>query len=377
MSKQLLTKLLEPLQLPSETRQKVDELIEEALLHHSLDWAAHMTPHVDMAGIVGKAIAAFHNGNLLSPNLYPRLKQAEQEIINWLLSKFGFNFVYMTAGSSYGNLEALWQARDTNKHSKLVFGSSECHYSIPKACEILGLTFVEIDTDSLGRISPAALEQQCEKQQPAAIVLNVGTTSNGEIDPLDASINISKRFNAWCHIDAAWGGCLAFIDSFQPLVSIMSRADSLSFDPHKALMQPKPSGVVFYQKARPALMLDASYLNQAPRKSISGSLGGELFLPLWLSLQTYGEQYFSDDVKTRLEQANLFAEGLDEDLFWHHCSATGIVTFCSKKNKELSALIDNGVFSCAKVNKKSVIRAVFSTGSTTADALLIELKNHL
>jgi glutamate/tyrosine decarboxylase-like PLP-dependent enzyme len=377
MSKQLLTKLLEPLQLPSETHQKVAELINEALLHHSQDWAAHMTPHVDMAGIVGKAVAAFHNGNLLSPDLYPRLKQAEQEIINWLISKFGFKFAYMTAGSSYGNLEALWQARDTNQHSKLVFGSSECHYSIPKACEILGLTFVAIDTDALGRISPAALEQQCEQQQPAAIVLNVGTTSNGEIDPIDACIDISKRFNAWCHIDAAWGGCLAFLDSFQPLVSMLSRADSLCFDPHKALKQPKPSGIVFYQQARHSLNIDASYLIQSPQKSISGSLGGELFLPLWLSIQAYGEQYFSDDIKTRLEQANLFAEGLDEELFWRHCSSTGIVTFYSKQSHDLTPLIDSGHFSTAKVNNKHVVRAVFSTGSTKAQALLVEIKNRL
>jgi glutamate/tyrosine decarboxylase-like PLP-dependent enzyme len=377
MSKQLLTKLLEPLQLPSETHQKVAELINEALLHHSQDWAAHMTPHVDMAGIVGKAVAAFHNGNLLSPDLYPRLKQAEQEIINWLISKFGFKFAYMSAGSSYGNLEALWQARDTNQHSKLVFGSSECHYSIPKACEILGLTFVAIDTDALGRISPAALEQQCEQQQPAAIVLNVGTTSNGEIDPIDACIDISKRFNAWCHIDAAWGGCLAFLDSFQPLVSMLSRADSLCFDPHKALKQPKPSGIVFYQQARHSLNIDASYLIQSPQKSISGSLGGELFLPLWLSIQAYGEQYFSDDIKTRLEQANLFAEGLDEELFWRHCSSTGIVTFYSKQSHDLTPLIDSGHFSTAKVNNKHVVRAVFSTGSTKAQALLVEIKNRL
>jgi glutamate/tyrosine decarboxylase-like PLP-dependent enzyme len=377
MSKQLLTKLLEPLQLPSETHQKVAELINEALLHHSQDWAAHMTSHVDMAGIVGKAVAAFHNGNLMSPDLYPRLKQAEQEIINWLISKFGFKFAYMTAGSSYGNLEALWQARDTNQHSKLVFGSSECHYSIPKACEILGLTFVAIDTDALGRISPAALEQQCEQQQPAAIVLNVGTTSNGEIDPIDACIDISKRFNAWCHIDAAWGGCLAFLDSFQPLVSMLSRADSLCFDPHKALKQPKPSGIVFYQQARHSLNIDASYLIQSPQKSISGSLGGELFLPLWLSIQAYGEQYFSDDIKTRLEQANLFAEGLDEELFWRHCSSTGIVTFSSKQSHDLTPLIDSGHFSTAKVNNKHVVRAVFSTGSTKAQALLVEIKNRL
>jgi glutamate/tyrosine decarboxylase-like PLP-dependent enzyme len=337
MSKQLLTKLLKPLQLPSETHQKVAALINEALLHHSQDWAAHMTPHVDMAGIVGKAVAAFHNGNL----------------------------------------EALWQARDTNQHSKLVFGSSECHYSIPKACEILGLTFVAIDTDALGRILPAALEQQCKQQQPAAIVLNVGTTSNGEIDPIDACIDISKRFNAWCHIDAAWGGCLAFLDSFQPLVSMLSRADSLCFDPHKALKQPKPSGIVFYQQPRQSLNIGASYLIQAPQKSISGSLGGELFLPLWLSIQAYGEQYFSDDIKTRLEQANLFAEGLDEELFWRHCSSTGIVTFSSKQSHDLTPLIDSGHFSTAKVNNKHVVRAVFSTGSTKAQALLVEIKNRL
>jgi glutamate/tyrosine decarboxylase-like PLP-dependent enzyme len=158
---------------------------------------------------------------------------------------------------------------------------------------------------------------------------------------------------------------------------MLSRADSLCFDPHKALKQPKPSGIVFYQQARHSLNIDASYLIQSPQKSISGSLGGELFLPLWLSIQAYGEQYFSDDIKTRLEQANLFAEGLDEELFWRHCSSTGIVTFYSKQSHDLTPLIDSGHFSTAKVNNKHVVRAVFSTGSTKAQALLVEIKNRL
>lgn len=377
MSKTLLTSLVKELNLDLEAQNRINDLIEEAALHQSADWAAHMTPAVDKASIVGKAIAAYHNGNLLSPKLYPHLKTLEQEVLRWLSGKFNLDYGYATAGASYGNLEALWHARDSHKHSNYVYGSDACHYSIPKACEILGLRFISVDTGDSGHIDVEALQSLCEKQVPAAVVLNLGNTSNGEIDPLDECIAISKQAGAWCHIDAAWGGFLAFIDEFQLLTSAISRADSLCFDPHKALCQSKPSGLIFYQTPRSRLSIDANYLSEPPPKSISGSLGGELFLSLWLCLKAYGEDYFIEEIQQRLRQAKLFADGLDKNLFWSHCSDTGIVCFAPRQKMDLTSLVEAGIFSTTHVNEKECYRAVFASSSTTAEALLLKLKNHL
>ncbi len=377
MSDQLLNSLLTALNLDKDTQSCISALIDEASIHRSPHWAAHMTPNVEQTSILGKVIAAYHSGNLLSANLYPNLKQVEQQTLQWLSDKFHFNYGYITAGSSYGNLEALWQARDCHTHSRYVYGSHLCHYSIQKACDILGLTFIGIETDTLGRIDVESLQRHCEQKPPAAIVLNFGTTSNGVLDPIEQCVAIAKKVGAWCHIDAAWGGCLAFLDEFQHVVTSMSNADSLCFDPHKALSQPKPSGIIFYQSPRAKLTIDAHYLNEPPEKSISGSLGGELFLPLWLSLKAHGEQYFADEIKYRLNQARLFTKGLDKDKFWVHCSETGIVCFSAKQAQNLAPLVDSGVFSTTLVNGKQCYRAVFSSRSKSAESLILKLRDLL
>ncbi len=373
-AKDLLSQLLDALS----SDKHASALVNEAQLHSSPSWAAHMTPNVNQASMLGKLIAAQHNGNLLSAELYPQLKMAEQDTLNWLQKKLHFPHAYFTAGSSYGNLEALWQARDTTNNANVVYGSAVSHYSIYKACDILGLEFVPVASDELGRLIPNALKKACQERTPTAIVLNAGSTSYGEMDPLQTCISIAEHYKVWCHIDAAWGGALAFLSEYEHLTSVVAAADSLCFDPHKALGQPKPCGVICYKTPRATLSVDIDYLSEQPQKSLSGSFGGELFLPLWLNLNMYGENRFVTTIRARLEQAKLFADGLDKKLFAYHHSITGIVCFNTHQtNLDLSVLVNQGVFSQTKMNGKNMYRAVFTSDKSSAEGLLNELRAHL
>lgn len=374
---QSLIALLSESNLDSNTSVILDNLLKESALHHSDTWAAHMTPDVSLASILGKALAAHHNGNLLSSDLYPTLQSIEQETLSWLSQKLNFPHCYFTAGSSYGNLEALWRARDQQPSRKHVYGSSACHYSIIKACDILGLEFIAIESDELGRIYPESLKAACQQHPPVAIILNAGNTSCGETDPLETGIALSKQFQAWCHIDAAWGGSLVFLEEHNEFAMNLSQADSLCFDPHKALGQPKPCGLVCYQTPRATLNTDAHYLTSPPQKSISGSTGGELFLSLWLDLKLRGENCLINNIRIRLREAQQFADGLDKELFWSHHSKTGIVSFIPTKKSDISLWNKARIFSTTQLNGKEVFRAVFASTATSAESLLKLVKNHL
>jgi len=348
-------------------------LIAEGKLHQSEYWAAHMTPSVSTSSLFGQILAGLNNGNLLSPQLYPLLADIEHQTLDWVKQYFTQSYAHFTAGSSYANLEALWQAREQcpMPQKRMVYGSQAAHYSIAKACQILGLNYQAIPTDNQDRICTDALADACRQQPPLAIVATAGTVACGSIDPLIECAHLATLSNAWFHIDAAWGGALAFIEDQQHYLEGIEHADSVNFDPHKVLMQPKPSSILMYQSPlTPMLDIDTSYLEQPPKKMLAGSRGGELFLPLWCTLMIEGADSVAENIRIRLKQADLFLQAIRPLSDWHSDATTGIVCFHLKKTLDISPLINKGLFSKAHVNQQEVYRAVFSSPSTKADTLI-------
>jgi len=353
----------------------IDALISEGSDHQNQAWASHMTPSVNQSALLGQLLAGLHNGNLLSAELYPQLSAIEAQLLDWFCQLFGQEHGHFTHGSSYGNLEALWQAREkSNKDSNIVYGSEAAHYSIIKACQILGLKFQAIATNKLGQIDTEKLYEACTDQAPVAIVATAGTTSSGAIDPILACINIAREFNCWCHIDAAWGGALILIPEQKYLVGI-EKADSVCFDPHKALGQPRPCSILLYQQALNLMTgIEVDYLIHPPKQTLAGSYGGELFLPLWFSLLDGGETLLTQ-LQSRLEQAESFAIALKKNTNWQvFHSPSGIVCFQASRDLSLAELEEQGLLSRSKINGKTVWRTVFASEATIAKALLTELE---
>lgn len=355
----------------------VNLLLKEGNLHRSDNWAGHMTPETSNISILGQLIAASHNGNLLSPRLYPILSKIEQQTLQYLCQLFNQKYGHFVAGSSYANLEALWQAKLAQPTaSRIVYAATSVHFSVAKACQILDLKLRYIATNEHDQLSINALEQACQQQKPLVIIATVGTTAMGAIDPVSECISIAKCYDAWCHIDAAWGGALVLLAEYKSLFEAFSQADSICFDPHKAWQQPKPASVLLYQRPISSMLgADNSYLEQTPLNNLPGSRGGELFLPLWLTLIYSGTDHLRVHTQQRLAQAKLFAECLEMESSWYiYPSHTGIVCFKPNKEIDLSALIDRGVLSQAKVNNVLIYRAVFASSYTEANSLITELK---
>jgi glutamate/tyrosine decarboxylase-like PLP-dependent enzyme len=375
----LLQGQLSALSKDDQSAKLFEQLITEGRLHHKINWAGHMTPAIDQPALIGQLLAGLHNGNLLSSELYPQLAAIEQQLLDWFCQLFEQPFAHFTHGSSYGNLDALWQARErSNNSSNVVYGSQAAHYSISKACHILGLNFQAIPTNEFGQIDVKALRTACQHVPPIAIVVTAGTSSCGAIDSISTCIDIAKAFKSWCHIDAAWGGALMLSLAHQYHLTGIARADSVCFDPHKALGQPKPCSLLLYkQSLTNSSDIDIDYLTQPPKQTIGGSYGGELFLPLWCSLILSGKQSFSDRVKQRLEQAELFAHALKKQSnWWVLHSATGIICFKPSTAVDFTHLINIGLLSTAKVNGQEVYRVVFASHTSQAEPLLTALKSY-
>jgi glutamate/tyrosine decarboxylase-like PLP-dependent enzyme len=374
----LLQNQLSALPKDDQSAKLIQQLITEGRLHHKINWAGHMTPAIDQPALLGQLLAGLHNGNLLSSELYPQLATIEKQLLDWFCQLFEQPFAHFTHGSS-GNLDALWQARErSNNPSHVVYGSQAAHYSISKACRILGLNFQSIPTNEFGQIDVKALHTACQHVPPIAIVVTAGTSSCGAIDSISTCIDIAEEFNSWCHIDAAWGGALMLSLAHQHLLTGIAQADSVCIDPHKALGQPKPCSLLLYkQSLTNSSDIDVDYLTQAPKQTIGGSYGGELFLPLWCSLILSGKQSFSDRINQRLEQAELFAHALkNQSNWWVLHSATGIVCFRPSTAVDLTHLIDIGLLSTAKVNGQEVYRVVFASHTSQAEPIFTALKSY-
>ncbi|NQZ52691.1 MAG: aspartate aminotransferase family protein [Piscirickettsiaceae bacterium] len=351
-------------------------LISEGNIHRSETWAAHMSPAISTTSLLGHLIAGLHNGNLLSPQIYPILASIEQQILDWLCNVFQHQHGHFVAGSSYANLEALWQAKQQSNNANVVYASQAAHYSIAKACQILDLKLKPIATDNNDRLLPTALQQACEDQAPLAIVATAGTPTAGAIDPIANCVEISQQFNAWLHIDAAWGGALIILPEHKSLFGELSQANSICFDPHKGWQQPKPASILLYQQPLKA-MLDSNvdYLEFTPSNSLPGSRGGELFLPLWLTLMGEGIDALREKIRLRLGQAESFSSQLKQRTDWEiYSSPTGIVCFHINRSVDLTLLVEQGIFSQASILGTNVYRAVFASPNTKATALIAALE---
>ena len=133
----------------------------------------------------------------------------------------------------------------------MMYTSREGHHSVLKAARACGLgsvSLVEIPVDDSFRLSLSALEAQMERDLkegriPFLVVGTAGTTSGGIVDPLEEIAEIARRFDAWFHVDAAWGGAGCFVPELRHELAGIELANSITFDTHKWMSVPMGAGL--------------------------------------------------------------------------------------------------------------------------------------
>ncbi|MFZ4405365.1 MAG: aminotransferase class V-fold PLP-dependent enzyme [Pseudobdellovibrionaceae bacterium] len=172
--------------------------------------------------------------------------------IGWLNSTSSTADGIQVPGGSSANFMALQCARHKkNPNYKInglpantkykIFGSKESHYSLQKACVVMGLglnALVQVNTDSDGKMSLQDLEFKIGKsisagETPLIVYATAGTTVLGAFDPIPEIAKICQKNNIWLHVDAAWGGPALFSKKLRHHIQGSELADSWTFDAHK------------------------------------------------------------------------------------------------------------------------------------------------
>ena len=216
-------------------------------------------------GVWADALSSMLNQNAGAWRNGPTSAMIEARVIRWLCDLLNYgpkSFGTLASGGSEANLIALKCARDsvaasikdggvrTAKNDLVIYASEQCHYSIDKSADILGLgrdALRKIPTDDRFHIIIDALREAIARDRekgliPCCIVGVAGTTSTGVIDPLETLAAIARDNRCWYHVDAAYGGPLAFSTHHKDKLKGIELADSITFDPHKWMFVPFSCG---------------------------------------------------------------------------------------------------------------------------------------
>src|SRR5437762_2170520 len=272
------------------------------------------------------ALASAINQNGAAWRNSPSASVIEARVLRWLCSLVGYGegaFGTLTSGGSEANLIGLKLARDRSvagardrglrsseaAGNAIVYASEQCHYSLVKSVDILGIgreNLRKIDTDERFHIRTDLLREAIERDiaeghTPVCVAGVAGATSTGVVDPLDELADIAREFGLWFHVDAAYGGGLAFSEKHRQRLRGIERADSVTFDPHKWMFVPFSCGATLVrdggQVLRDSFDMSPEYLNEDRGFSDAqydffryGQMGTRRFnsLKLWMCFKYMG-----------------------------------------------------------------------------------------
>jgi glutamate/tyrosine decarboxylase-like PLP-dependent enzyme len=152
-----------------------------------------------------------------------------------------------------------------------VFFSDDAHVANETALRFLGFgeaNFVRVASDANGLMDVAALAVAMSgKTGPKIVIGQAGHINSGGFEDFVALSRIAREYDAWLHVDGAFGLWARVLPEKGHLVRGIELADSWSVDGHKWLQIPYDSGFAIVRHATAhssAMGINAGYLNRSP-----------------------------------------------------------------------------------------------------------------
>jgi len=204
------------------------------------------------------ARAAYALAMKVNPNNHARdggraSSEMEIEAVREIAGMFGWKeyLGHLTSSGTLANLEALWVAGQLAPEKRIV-GSAQAHYTHRRISAVLKLEFTGIEADARGRMSLDALEAELGKGDVGTVVVTLGSTAIGAVDPLDEVLKLKSRYGFRVHVDGAYGGYFRLTpedldEGARRSYLATVEADSIVIDPHKHGLQPYGCGCVLFR----------------------------------------------------------------------------------------------------------------------------------
>ncbi|MYW92590.1 aminotransferase class V-fold PLP-dependent enzyme [Amycolatopsis rubida] len=290
-------------------------------------------------GAYAEAIAAVLNQNCNLWQISPAANVIERSVMDWLTGLFAMGPAsggILTSGGSGATKDAITTAianrrpdfrergLQENRAPLVLYTSDEAHRSVVKAATLLGIGLANvraIPTDAhfqlrVDLLTRAIAEDRAAGKEPFCVVATAGTVTTGSIDPIGPIADLCEKENLWLHVDGAYGALFVLADSTRDALLPLSRADSVTLDPHKLLFAPLEAGALLVKdmaKLRAAFAFSSSssyltaiddahlldYMDHGPQLSRSFKA-----LKVWAALRTFGVGTFRSVTERCLTLAN-------------------------------------------------------------------------
>ena len=317
----------------------VEIFLNPSLKVHHPHSLAHLHCPTMVTSQIAEVLINATNQSMDSWDQSPAGSIMEEHLIDWLRQKVGYGqgtSGVFTSGGTQSNLMGVLLARDwaIANHWKnedgsewsvqrdgipvdamkkvKVICSENAHFSVQKNMAMMGMGFqsvVTVPSNANAQMDVNALEQtlaqlKAEGKIVACIVATAGTTDAGAIDDLKAIRKLADEYQAWLHVDAAWGGALLLSQEFRHFLDGIELTDSITLDFHKHFFQTISCGAFLLKDQANYRFIDykADYLNSeydeehgVPNlvaKSLQTTRRFDA-LKLWFTVEALGEELYA------------------------------------------------------------------------------------
>lgn len=176
----------------------------------------------------------------------------EKESVASIASMFGWDkhLGHLCSGGTMANLEGLWVSSQM-KPGKKILASQQAHYTHSRISAVLGIPFESVACDNRARMDINDLRTRLECGDVGTVVVTVGSTATGSVDPLMDILSLEEEYGFRIHADAAYGGYFILTNNLRAetraVYDHLSEVDSIVIDPHKHGLQPYGCGCVLFK----------------------------------------------------------------------------------------------------------------------------------
>lgn len=236
---------------------------------------------------------------------------------------------YVASGGTEANLQAMWiyrnffrQTFNAGAGEIAILCSSDSHYSMPKAANVLNLSIYQVPVEASDRsLQKERVEEVVEQAwadgvRYVIVVANMMTTMFGSVDDLSIYIQVleERSIPFKVHVDGAFGGFYYPFSNPENQLNFANKyVDSVTLDAHKMAQAPYGTGIFLIRKGymQFANTKEASYV-EGEDSTLIGSRSGANAVSIWMILSKYGPNEWMEKIFILQKRTDWLCTQLDD-----------------------------------------------------------------
>ncbi|KAL8168303.1 hypothetical protein V2J09_009802 [Rumex salicifolius] len=403
--------------------EPLDDILDDVTRHiipglthwQSPNFFAFYQANASNAALLGDLLSSGFNVVGFNWIASPAATELEMAVMDWVARMLALPDQFLFSGGGGGVMysstcEAMvctlaaardraLESRDHGSITKLVvYCSDQTHFSLQKAAKLVGIpprNFRAIPCSLTAggfSLSPSHLAAAMEADVatglvPLYVCATVGSTATGGADSVEELGRVARRFGAWMHVDAAYGGSACICPEYRHYLTGKELADSISMNAHKWMLTNMDCCCMWVKD--PATLVDSLSTNpDILTNNHSGT--GEVVdykdwqvalsrrfraLKLWLVIRMYGLSNLMDHIRTDVELAAHLESLVKKDKWFELVVPRNfaLVCFRLKPRPKEGQELDEGGAAANKANRE-LLESVNASGAAYMTHATVEGK---